>query len=580
MTPFDNTDEKIDPSAHRRNGARTARGVLFSLLFFFALGWQTAQAQLTIKPTTWNVIGLDSNNVNSGPNTFQVGARICNTGAATVNNVRGDFVWDSANAFINLSGSSVVMARTLAPGACVDFYYPVTVTRNSAAYNTARRYHITASGDGTSSVSTPTPRELYVERLISQARNTVTSIVGPTTVYVGQTYNYTINADTATQGYSQLETFLNLSNVTYLVLAVSSSYSAPAGATHDQFYADACGWQNNPTLPDYRSCVGPELFPGGRAGGTTSTTYTVKILGTTGTAVAGSLILDFSGSSYHYAIGPSLTITTLPSQITLSKLANPTATLVGTNVTYTLRLTNTGSASYTITEFVDTPPTSPGTPAYVASSSAYNGAAIGNPVQANGKLTWTGTFTVPAGQSRDLTFRMTMPNIAGSYVNSAIALIDYTQIDTTASPSDNAPATATVTVFTPPSVTLAKSCPAPANCATQAQMPGVDLTYSIAFTNGGGSPAQGLSVIDQIPLNTDYKVGSAAAALGTTNLTVTITYSDDNGTTYTYTPVGGANGAPAGYDRQVTHIRWTFTGNLNQIAPDNSGSVSFLTRIR
>jgi hypothetical protein len=191
------------------------------------------------------------------------------------------------------------------------FYYPVVVTRNAAAYTTARRYRITASADGTGTVSTPTPRELYVERLISQARNTVTSIVGPTSVYVGQTYNYTINADTATQGYSQLETFLNLSNVTYLVLSVSSTYSAPAGSTHNQFYADACGWQTTRRSPTTAVASAPNCFPGGKAGGTTSTTYTVKILGTTGTAIAGSLILDFSGSSYHYAIGPSLTITTL-----------------------------------------------------------------------------------------------------------------------------------------------------------------------------------------------------------------------------------------------------------------------------
>ena len=555
-----------------------ARFVLLPLLLFVVLGWQSAQAQLTIKPTTWNVIGLDSNNVNTGPDTFQVGARVCNTSGTTLNNVRGDFVWDSANAYINLNGAGVVMSRTLAPGACVDFYYPVVVTRTSAAYNATRRYHITARGDGTGTVSTPTPRELYVERLISQGRNTVTSIVGPTSVYVGQTYNYTINADTATQGYSQLETFLNLSNVTYLMLAVSSTYSAPAGATHDQFYADACGWQNNPTLPNYRSCVGPELFPGGRAGGTTSTTYTVKILGTTGTAVAGSLILDFSGSSYHYALGPSLTITTLASQLTLGKLANPTSTLVGTNVAYTLRLTTTGSSPYTVTDFVDTPPTSPGTPAYVAGSSAFNGTPIADPVQAGGTLTWSGTFTVPAGQSRDLSYSMTMPNVAGSYVNSAVAHIDYTQIDTTATPSDNSPATATVTVYTPPSIVLNKTCPAPANCLSGAQLPGTDLTYEISFTNGGGSSAQGLSITDQIPLNTDYKVGAAAASPGTTGLSVAISYLDANGAGYT--PTSGGGGAPAGYDRNVKSIRWTFTGNLSQTAPNNSGNVSFTTRIR
>ncbi len=66
------------PTSSRRGGAQqlAARFVLLPLLLFVVLGWQSAQAQLTIKPTTWNVIGLDSNNVNTGPDTFQVGARV------------------------------------------------------------------------------------------------------------------------------------------------------------------------------------------------------------------------------------------------------------------------------------------------------------------------------------------------------------------------------------------------------------------------------------------------------------------------------------------------------------------------
>ncbi|HEX8456486.1 MAG TPA: hypothetical protein VF656_04115 [Pyrinomonadaceae bacterium] len=560
--------------------ARSLR-LLLGLVFVVLVCAQSAQAQLNITPTTWNVIGLDSNDQTAGPNTFQTGVRACNTSAATLNNLRAEFFWDSANTYINLSGASVVMWRTLAPGACVDFYFPVVVTRTSSAFFTARRFHITVSADGVPATSTPTPRELYVEKLLSQGRNTVYSIVGPTSVYVGQTYNYTINADTATQGYPQIETFLNLSNVTYQVLAISTTFSAPGGATSDKFYADACGWQNNPTLANYRSCVGPEQFSGGKAGGTVSTTYTVKILGVTGTAVAGSLILDFSGSSYHYASGPTLAITALPPQVAfLAKLANPSSALVGSNVTYTLRLSNTGSDTYTLTDFVDTPPTSPGTPAYVAGSSAFAGTAIANPVQANGKLTWSGSFTIPGGQTRDLTYTMKMPNATGSYINSAVAFIDYTQIDTTPSVSDNAPATATVTLYTPPNVSLVKSCPAPANCEAQAQTPGTDLTYRIVFTNGGGSLAQGLSITDGIPANTDFKIGTAAAALGSTGLAVSITYSNDNGLSYTYTPQTGGGGAPAGYDRTVTHIRWSFTGNLSPTAPNNTGNVSFTTRIR
>src|SRR6266542_1890224 len=138
----------------------------------------SAAAVLTVAPLTWNVIGLDSNNVNVGPNNFPVGARVCNTGNATATNVTASFAWDDgliSDPYINLrSGSfSTLSVTSLAAGACTDFYFEVTVTRNASAYNHTRRYHITATADTLGIVSTPTPRELFVEHLVSQSRNTI-----------------------------------------------------------------------------------------------------------------------------------------------------------------------------------------------------------------------------------------------------------------------------------------------------------------------------------------------------------------------------------------------------------------------
>lgn len=420
---------------------------VFLLTLLLGVCAQSAYAGLTITPVTWNVIGLDSNNPATGPDTYQIGARVCNTGGTAVSNVVGTFVWDSANIYLNLSGNNPITVSSLAAGACVDFYFPVTITRTSLAYNTARRYHITASGTGVGTVSTPTPRELYVEKIISQNRNSVTSISGPTTVFVGQTYTYTVNASTATQGYEQLEAFLNLSNVIFQVTNIATTYTAPPGATNDKFYADACGWENNPLSANYRSCVGPANYPGGKAGGTIVTTYTVKIL-STGVTTASTLINDFSGSSYHYnsdygsAIS-SITITALPAPV--------------------------------------------------------------------------------------------------------------------------------------PNVGLAKSV-SPSGAAQT--VPGADLTYTITFTNGGTAAASSLVIVDPIPNNTDFKVGSVTNNLGSTGLTVVVAYSNDGGSTYVYAPGSGGGGAPAGYDRNVTNIRWTFSGNLSQTAPNNTGNVSFIARIR
>lgn len=112
------------------------------------------------------------------------------------------------------------------------------------------------------------------------------------------------------------------------------------------------------------------------------------------------------------------------------------------------------------------------------------------------------------------------------------------------------------------------------------QNPGTDLSYTITFTNAGYTVASQVVVNDAVPHNTDFKVGSATASLGSTGLSDAITYSNDGGATYTYTPTSGGGGAQSGYDRTVTNVRWTLTGSLSKSAPNNSGSVGMTARIR
>jgi uncharacterized repeat protein (TIGR01451 family) len=126
-----------------------------------------------------------------------------------------------------------------------------------------------------------------------------------------------------------------------------------------------------------------------------------------------------------------------------------------------------------------------------------------------------------------------------------------------------------------PAITLVKSV-APGG----AQRPGTDLAYTVVFANGGSGTANSVVVTDSVPASTDFKVGSVFTNPGTTGLTVAVAYSNNSGTTWTYVPAGGAGGAPAGYDRNVTTIRWTFTGTLSQTPPANQGNVGFVARIR
>ena len=273
---------------------------------------------LSARPITWNILGLDSNApATSGPDTFPVGARICNTGDAAATAVAASLVFDSANPYIQVAGPDALTLPNLAAGACTDAYYNVVVSRTTAAFDTSRRYRIVATAAGGLTAATPANRELYVEKLISQNRNavlgvsgsaltTAPSLSGPgaATVVVGQIYTFRVRSKTATGGYEQLEAFMTFPATLFRVLSTTAVYAQPTGATNDTLYADACGFDNNigprPSTGTYLSCVGPVGYAGGKAGGSPIVTdYTVQVV-RAGSGVLNTLIYDFSGSSFHY----------------------------------------------------------------------------------------------------------------------------------------------------------------------------------------------------------------------------------------------------------------------------------------
>ena len=345
--------------------------IVIMLVGFFSPAQHTVSAAttLSITPLTWNVVGLDSNNVNVGPNTFPVGARVCNTGGSTAGALTAEFFWDSTNANINISPgtlSSLTFPAGLAGGACTDFYYEVTVTRTNAAYNTTRRYHITVTEAGGGTATTPMPRELFVEHLVSQSRNGQDSLdlstdgtnfsnfgAGDTlTLLVGQTYWLRLTASTATNGYEQIESYLNLPNVYFQVLAVTTDYSV--GTDTDKLYGDACTWENDPNSPNYRSCLAT-----GKSGGGVITTYKVKILAYRSgdpTPVFG-MIYDFSGSSYHYNsdyMGEARDLYNLdPAQIAFTKTFVPDAITPGDVSQLTFRIPNPSILAINAINFSD-----------------------------------------------------------------------------------------------------------------------------------------------------------------------------------------------------------------------------------
>ena len=158
-------------------------------------------------------------------------------------------MWTSAQPLHQPLWAEPVNGPSIAAGDCFDFYFNIVITRTSLAHHTARRFRIDVTADALGAVSTPAPRELYVEELVSQNRNSVASITGPTDVAVGSTYTYVLTADTPTGGYWTAVVVPQPPNAVFQILSVDSTYTTPAGGTNDTIYARWLRLAAGPDLP-------------------------------------------------------------------------------------------------------------------------------------------------------------------------------------------------------------------------------------------------------------------------------------------------------------------------------------------
>jgi hypothetical protein len=343
---------------------KTLFRLIISAALALLLGWLVfgspllahADAILTIEPITWNVVGLDSNNVNVGPNNFPVGVRVRNNGDAPATNVTVDFVWDTLDPYIALRSGSLdpITTSSIAAGGFADFYFEIEITRDANAYDHTREYHVSVSSTETSPISTSTPREIYVEHLISQSRNSTTDVLldtvsvapgGTMTLMLGETYDIELEGSTATNGYEQIESYINFPNTIFQINSVASTYTANSGTDPDaasKVYADGCSWENDPNSPNYRSCLG-----------NITVNYNVTIIGGAGTSeILNTLIYDFSGSSYHYnsdfSVAGRIAAIVDPSLVTIDKNFAPDPTSVTGTSTLTFTLSNPNDVAISV----------------------------------------------------------------------------------------------------------------------------------------------------------------------------------------------------------------------------------------
>ncbi len=342
-----------------------------------------------LRMITWNVIGLDSNKPEtSGPDTFMLGLRV-NTDNQAMTNYTVKLVDDDGK---DIFGTGIIFADSTTPtgdfddgvdniqfinktvytgvnieaNSYKDFYFNVSVERLLSSLGQMQAFHFevfqddnqdgvfdpTESGQKLTKFSwlpdaaaANTPLYLYVEKLISQARNDVTNQTYPTqdtsdntyaairvdgytvngmypdpaaplTLFVGQELNIRTEAETSTQGYPQLTVSTLFNTGVFQINSVAEGYSSTSTVnTYQQslgdgveadgnletldgvndntsVYANSAGW--NPATHSLMITSAPP-----KAGGNIVADYNVTITGT-GSGKLDTLIQDYSGSSFHY----------------------------------------------------------------------------------------------------------------------------------------------------------------------------------------------------------------------------------------------------------------------------------------
>lgn len=183
------------------------------------------------------------------------------------------------------------------------------------------------------------------------------SLAGPQVVQPGQTYQYVLQASVSS-GFQEYENFITFPSDQVKILKVSSPKTIPP---YDLLYIDRCNWQNDPTSPAYRSCADPNSS----ISGTLITTYTVQIQ-SQGTFTLTGMLYGFSiinqTGEYLYnsdygqnSLEVSAVSPTSTSPPTSTRTVTPTPTRTGTPP-------STGTPTVTPTSLTSTPSATGPTP--------------------------------------------------------------------------------------------------------------------------------------------------------------------------------------------------------------------------
>lgn len=525
---------------------------------------------------------IDSNQCGTrGPRAMYVGGIVTNSGAATVTNIVATISGLGSGFFLAGGQPAAQSIGALGAGQSTGVYWFV-------GYGCTDLASATTTISLTSSISPANTNVTLTARsaISANAGGQVTgSLLGPGAV-VGQTIFFDA---TYSFGGSVIgdEFFLQPSGAQNFDAAcfrmvgaeIRASTIAPiAVGTRDRLYftqtVKQAGNGYTATVRYYFEYLCANVA-------TSTRPYAVQTSGNTNIKYTG----NFDGGSSVSISFPGAT-----NPFTITKTSDIGSAVAGASATvkYTVTVTNPSLNASRISQFVDVLPAGASFVGLDAASqvTAANSSSI-PAAGATGTLTFIGrqdvSYLIPALGSVSLVYSVQMPATAGVYSNSARALFGAASTPI---------ASAGFTVWTPPPLTIVKSSQAladPLNGVVNPKLiPGALVGYTITVSNphsyavtpnsivvidapGGLLDLQATDIAGAGSGPVLFQNGFPSSTLtyafaGLAALADDVDFSNDGGTTWTYVPTPGADGA----DGAVTHIRIRPKGTM---APGSSFSL-------
>ncbi len=432
----------------------TLRRLRFAIVFlpFLSLALALSPGQVSVTMVTDPFLVSDSNNCGggAGPRAAYVGFRITNTSGTALRDVQATLGGFATGFGLNGGQVATQVIGGLAPGESRTLYWHIYYPCHTASVNSSQlSLTLSDSNPGTVTISDSGTTVTSTSSISASAGGLVlNTTLGPGAV-LGQVITYDV---TYSFGNIQENDRFNMQpagNTSYnagcfqLVNArvIASQVNAIPVGTSNQLFFTATSSQ-------------------GGSGNTVTVRYYIKYLCANTSTTASPYASQTSGGQIKYSgnFGAAATQMNFPgatNSLSISKTASASTVLPGSEVVYTVTITNSSSQYDAYIERIEDHLPSgvtfvgiePGSDVTAGNSSQVPQpgatgtlAFIGKPFVLDSSGNVSGSYLVPRGGSIRLIYRVTMPSVEGAYSNSVTAHIGSTSIG---------PASATVYVAVP-----------------------------------------------------------------------------------------------------------------------------------